>query len=90
MSESKRPAAASGAAATTWSGWILKTLVALAATAGAALLAALMLVATALAMAYLSAEHAIAKHEVYAEVRGQQVPMRVTPLPFVPHRYHRG
>ncbi len=43
-----------------------------------------------IAMAYLSAEHALAQHEVYAEVRGQQVPMRVTPMPFVPHRYHRG
>ena len=43
-----------------------------------------------IAMAYLSAEHAIPKHEVYAEVRGTQVPMRVTPMPFVPHRYFRG
>jgi aminomethyltransferase len=43
-----------------------------------------------IAMAYLSAEHAIAKHEVYAEVRGTQVPMSVTPMPFVPHRYFRG
>ena len=43
-----------------------------------------------IAMAYLSAEHALAQHEVYAEVRGQRVPMRVTPMPFVPHRYHRG
>ena len=43
-----------------------------------------------IAMAYLSAEHALPKHEVYAEVRGSKVPMRVTPMPFVPHRYHRG
>jgi aminomethyltransferase len=43
-----------------------------------------------IAMAYLSAEHALPQHEVYAEVRGQQVPMRVTPMPFVPHRYFRG
>jgi aminomethyltransferase len=43
-----------------------------------------------IAMAYLSAEHALPKHEVYAEVRSSKVPMRVTPLPFVPHRYHRG
>jgi aminomethyltransferase len=42
------------------------------------------------AMAYLSAEHAQAQHEVYAEVRGQRQPLRVTPMPFVPHRYHRG
>jgi aminomethyltransferase len=43
-----------------------------------------------IAMAYLSAEHALPRHEVYAEVRGAQVPMRVTPMPFVPHRYFRG
>jgi aminomethyltransferase len=43
-----------------------------------------------IAMAYLSAEHALPQHEVYAEVRGNQLPMRVTPMPFVPHRYHRG
>ena len=42
-----------------------------------------------IAMAYLSAEHALPQHEVYAEVRGQKLPMRVTPLPFVPHRYVR-
>jgi aminomethyltransferase len=43
-----------------------------------------------IAMAYLSAEHARPQHEVYAEVRGQQVPMRVTSMPFVAHRYFRG
>jgi aminomethyltransferase len=43
-----------------------------------------------IAMAYLAADHAKPQHEVYAEVRGQQVPMRVTPMPFVPHRYFRG
>jgi len=43
-----------------------------------------------IAMAYLSADHALPQHEVYAEVRGSQVPMRVTPMPFVPHRYFRG
>jgi aminomethyltransferase len=43
-----------------------------------------------IAMAYLSSEHAHAQHEVYAEVRGRQMPMRVTPMPFTPHRYHRG
>ena len=41
------------------------------------------------AMAYLAANHAIAQHEVYAEVRGKRVPMRVSPMPFTPHRYHR-
>jgi aminomethyltransferase len=43
-----------------------------------------------IAMAYLSAEHALPRHEVYAEVRGARLPMRVTPMPFVPHRYFRG
>jgi len=42
-----------------------------------------------IAMAYLGAEHAAAQHEVYAEVRGKRLPMRVTPMPFNPHRYHR-
>ncbi len=41
------------------------------------------------AMAYLAANHAQPHHEVYAEVRGKRVPMRVTPMPFTPHRYHR-
>ncbi len=43
-----------------------------------------------IAMAYLAANHAIANHEVYAEVRGKPQPMRVTALPFVPPGYHRG
>ncbi len=43
-----------------------------------------------IAMAYLAANHALPHHEVYAEVRGKRLPMRVTALPFVPHRYHRG
>jgi aminomethyltransferase len=43
-----------------------------------------------IAMAYLPVDHALAQHEVYAEVRGKKLPMRVTPLPFNPHRYHRG
>ena len=41
------------------------------------------------AMAYLAANHAGLQHEVYAEVRGKRLPMRVTPMPFTPHRYHR-
>ena len=41
------------------------------------------------AMAYLAANHTAASHELYAELRGRRLPMRVTPLPFVPHRYHR-
>jgi aminomethyltransferase len=43
-----------------------------------------------IAMAYLGADHAQPQHEVYAEVRGKRLPMRVTPMPFNPHRYHRG
>ncbi len=42
-----------------------------------------------IAMAYLAANHAIVAHEVYAEVRGKRLPMRVAPMPFTPHRYHR-
>jgi len=43
-----------------------------------------------IAMAYLAANHALPNHEVYADVRGKPQPMRVSPLPFNPHRYHRG
>jgi aminomethyltransferase len=43
-----------------------------------------------IAMAYLAANHAIVGHEVYAEVRLKRQPMRVAPMPFSPHRYHRG
>ena len=42
-----------------------------------------------IAMAYLPPDHASPAMEVYAQVRGKQVPMRVTPLPFTPHRYQR-
>jgi aminomethyltransferase len=43
-----------------------------------------------IAMAYLAANHAIANHEVYAEVRGKRQPMRVAAMPFVPPGYYRG
>jgi aminomethyltransferase len=43
-----------------------------------------------IAMAYLGAEHAQPHHEVFADVRGKRVPMRVSPMPFTPHRYQRG
>ena len=43
-----------------------------------------------IAMAWLGAEHAAPHHEVWADVRGKRLPMRVTPMPFTPHRYHRG
>ena len=42
-----------------------------------------------IAMAYLPVEHAQPHHEVYAEVRGKRLPMRVSPMPFNPHRYQR-
>ncbi len=42
------------------------------------------------AMAYLPLAHTAAGTEVFAEVRGKRVPMRVAPMPFHPHRYHRG
>ena len=42
-----------------------------------------------IAMAYLAANHAVVGHEVHAVVRGQRLPMRVSPLPFAPHRYLR-
>jgi len=43
-----------------------------------------------IAMAYLAANHALPQHEVYAEVRSKRLPMRVSAMPFSPHRYHRG
>ena len=42
-----------------------------------------------IAMAYLPLDHAIPHHEVFAEVRGKRVPMRVSPMPFAPHNYRR-
>jgi aminomethyltransferase len=42
-----------------------------------------------IAMAYLPVDHAQPHHEVYAEVRGKRVPMRVSPMPFNPHNYRR-
>ncbi len=42
-----------------------------------------------IAMAYLPIDHALPKHEVYADVRGKKLPMRVSPMPFTPHRYKR-
>jgi aminomethyltransferase len=42
-----------------------------------------------IAMAYLAANHALPSHEVQADVRGRSLPMRVSPMPFVPHRYKR-
>ncbi|TCD05488.1 glycine cleavage system aminomethyltransferase GcvT [Erythrobacteraceae bacterium CFH 75059] len=42
------------------------------------------------AMAYVAADHAAAGTPVEVEVRGKRLPATVAPLPFVPHRYHRG
>jgi aminomethyltransferase len=42
-----------------------------------------------IAIAYLPAVHAAPGTEVWAEVRGKRVPMRVAALPFVPNRYVR-
>jgi len=41
------------------------------------------------AMAYLPLDHAQPHHEVFAEVRGKRVPMRVSAMPFNPHNYRR-
>jgi aminomethyltransferase len=42
-----------------------------------------------IAMAYLPADHARPQQQVYADVRGKRLPMRVSPMPFHPHRYQR-
>jgi aminomethyltransferase len=42
------------------------------------------------AMAYLPMNHTATGAEVYAEVRGKRVPMKVAAMPFAPHRYFRG
>jgi aminomethyltransferase len=42
-----------------------------------------------IAMAYVPANHAQPHSEVYAQVRGKSLPMRVCAMPFVPHRYRR-
>ena len=43
-----------------------------------------------IAMGYLAGNHALPDHEVYAQVRGKNQPMRVSAMPFAPHRYFRG
>ncbi len=42
-----------------------------------------------IAMAYLPINHTQPQAEVYAEVRGKRLPMRVAPLPFTPSGYKR-
>ncbi|MEY3273786.1 MAG: hypothetical protein RLZZ341_2692 [Pseudomonadota bacterium] len=41
------------------------------------------------AMAYLPVSHWVVGGEVFAEVRGKRVSMRVAPMPFNPHQYKR-
>lgn len=41
------------------------------------------------AMGYLPATHAAAGGLVFAELRGQRLPLRITPMPFVPNTYKR-
>ena len=42
-----------------------------------------------IAMGYVAANHAVPGGELFAEVRGRRLPMRVAPMPFAPHRYRR-
>ncbi len=43
-----------------------------------------------IAMGYLAAAHTALGQVVHADVRGKRQPMRISPLPFAPHRYFRG
>jgi len=43
-----------------------------------------------IAMAYVPSALAVAGTVVHADVRGKRQPMRISPLPFAPHRYYRG
>ena len=43
-----------------------------------------------IAMAYVDAAHSAPGIRLDALVRGKPVPMQICPMPFVPHRYHRG
>jgi aminomethyltransferase len=40
-------------------------------------------------MGYLPSAQAADGTTVYAELRGQRMPMKVSPMPFVPHSYKR-
>ena len=42
------------------------------------------------AMGYVAKEYAVLGHEIFAEVRGKKLPMRVEKMPFVEQRYYRG
>ncbi|PJC87251.1 glycine cleavage system protein T [Vibrio sp. HA2012] len=41
-------------------------------------------------MAYIKTEFSAVDTQVFAEVRGKKLPMKVTKMPFVPQRYYRG
>jgi aminomethyltransferase len=41
------------------------------------------------AMGYLPSAHGAAGELLFAEVRGQRLPLRVAPLPFIPNTYKR-
>jgi aminomethyltransferase len=43
-----------------------------------------------IAMAYVASAHSAPGTRLDAMVRGKPVPMQICPMPFVPHRYHRG
>ncbi|WP_249171846.1 glycine cleavage system aminomethyltransferase GcvT [Erythrobacter sp. JK5] len=43
-----------------------------------------------IAMAYIDSAHSAAGTALECEVRGRRLPAKVTPMPFVPHRYYRG
>jgi aminomethyltransferase len=43
-----------------------------------------------IAMAYVAVAHSVPGTRLDAMVRGKPVPMQICPMPFVPHRYHRG
>ena len=43
-----------------------------------------------IAMGYVDQPHATPGNPVAVAVRGKDLPARIAPLPFVPHRYYRG
>lgn len=43
-----------------------------------------------IAMGYVATEYAVLDTEIYAEVRGKKLPMRIEKMPFVEQRYYRG
>jgi aminomethyltransferase len=42
-----------------------------------------------IAIAYLPSAHAATGTDVWAEVRGKRLPMRISPMPLTPHRSRR-